>query len=121
MKRKIKQNKKVKKFNPIWIPRILIILYTIFISLFALDTDFGIGLLVHLLPTIILLTILILTWKMPKLAGILFILSGIGTVIVWNTYRDLVLFFIFSVSLVLFGILFCILARKEKLFSKKKK
>ena len=121
MKKKIKQNKKVKKFNPIWVPRILIILYTIFISLFALDTPFGIGLLVHLLPAMILLSILIFTWKFHKIAGILFILAGIGTIIVFNTYRELITFLIISLIPIVIGVLFCFLARKEKIFHKGKK
>jgi hypothetical protein len=65
----------------IWIPRIIIIIYILFISLFALDAQIGIGLLIHLLPSIILIIILISTLKQPLLAGILFILAGIGTII----------------------------------------
>ena len=79
---------KIKK-QIIWIPRILIITYILFLSLFALDTEFGLGLLMHLIPSFVLLAILIFTWKKQKLAGILFIVAGIGTIIFYNTYQDL--------------------------------
>ena len=113
MKNKMKKTKKKNKFDLIWVPRILIIAYILFISLFALDTPLGIGFLIHLIPTLILIAILIFTWKNSKLAGILFIIAGIGTIIFWNTYRDLLVFGIISLIPVIIGILFLTFKRKK--------
>lgn len=72
-----------------WIPRILGILFAILISFFAFDV-FGQGagflktllaLLMHLVPTFLLVIILILSWKKPWIGGILFILLGIAYLI----------------------------------------
>ncbi len=98
--------KKLKKIKWIWIPRILTILYIIFISLFAFDTPFGIGFLIHLLPTIIFSGCLIVAWFKPKIGGILLGVAGIGTIILWNTYRELLVFFVFSTIPIIIGILF---------------
>jgi hypothetical protein len=98
-----KRNKQNKFFN---LARGLIIAYSIFIGIFALDTKFYLGFFIHLIPTFIFLGTLILTWKKPKLAGILFILEGLGTVIVFNTYRDLFVLLIISLIPILIGTLF---------------
>jgi hypothetical protein len=99
------KNKKIK-VKLINVARILIIGYIIFLSLFALDTTFGIGLFIHLLPSLIFLITLIIFWKKPKIAGILFVLEGLGTIIVFNTYRDLFVLFVISIIPVLIGLLF---------------
>ena len=98
--------KAIKKVKAINIARGIIIAYIIFISLFAFDTTFGIGFFIHLLPTLIFLTTLIVTWRKPKIAGILFILEGLGTIIVFNTYRDLFVLFVVSLLPVLTGLVF---------------
>ena len=96
----------MKKNNFIWIPRILGIAYILFISLFALDTEFGVGFLIHLIPTAIFLAILIATWKFPKIAGVLFGIAGIVTIIAFNTYRELITFLLISIIPIAIGILF---------------
>jgi hypothetical protein len=96
----------IKKIKLLNIARGLIIAYAFFIGIFALDTEFGIGFFIHLLPTFIFLGTLIFAWKKPRLAGILFILEGIGTIIVFNTYRDLFVLFMISFIPILIGLLF---------------
>jgi len=86
--------------------KIIMIIYILFISLFALDTELGIGFFIHLLPTFIFLATLILFWKKPRTAGIFFTLEGIGTIIVFNTYRDLFVLSVISLIPILIGILF---------------
>ena len=63
-----------------WTPRVLCLLFAAFISMFALDV-FGEGhgfwhtllaLLIHLIPTGILLLILALTWRWEWIGGLLF-------------------------------------------------
>ena len=67
-----------------WAPRALCILFAVFVSLFALDVfseHYSVGetvqaLLIHLIPTFIILAILALSWRWEAVAGIL--LVGIG-------------------------------------------
>lgn len=96
---------KIKK-QIIWIPRTLIILYILFVSMFAFDTEFGLGFLMHLVPSFILLTILIFTWKKQKLAGIFLVLFGIATIFYYGTYSDWRIFFMTSFPPILAGTLF---------------
>jgi hypothetical protein len=103
----------MKKINLPYIARSLIIIYILFITLFSLDTEFAIGFFIHLLPSAIFLLTLILTWKKPKLAGVFFVLEGIGTIFVFNTYRDLFVLFAVSLTPIFVGILFWILGRKK--------
>jgi hypothetical protein len=76
-----------KPVHPVlyWIPRGLVILEAIFISLFAFDV-FGEGydfltllqaLAIHLLPTAIILIILAIAWQWEMAGGILFIALGV--------------------------------------------
>ncbi len=78
-----------------WLPRILGILFVLFISIFALDA-FGegipfmeavVGFLIHLVPTYIMIAILIIAWKRVLVGGILFILSGLFYIIFVNGMR----------------------------------
>jgi hypothetical protein len=64
-----------------WTPRILCILFAIFLSLFALDV-FGegygfweaiLGLLIHLVPVYIVIIALLVAWKREWVGGVLFI------------------------------------------------
>lgn len=68
-----------------WLPRLLSILYIVFISLFALDVigqpSWFFGLLVHLIPSYFLIAITIIAWKNETLGGILFLLAGLGLLI----------------------------------------
>jgi sorbitol-specific phosphotransferase system component IIC len=95
--------KKIKSLN---IARILIIAYALFIGIFALDAESLVGFLIHILPSLIFITTLVITWKNPRIAGILFVLEGIGTIIVFNTYRDLFVLLVVSLLPILTGLLF---------------
>jgi hypothetical protein len=84
-----------------WAPRALCIVFALFISLFALDVfDEGKGfwgtflaLLMHLIPTFLLLFVLAISWRREWIAGILFPLLGVLYVVwawskpfgVWST------------------------------------
>lgn len=95
-----------------WAPRILTILFAIFISFFAFDVfGQGIGfwrtllaLLMHLIPTFLIIIILILSWKGPWVGGISFILLGIAYII-WSSQSGRGASFIYIVLFVV-GILF---------------
>ena len=68
-----------------WTPRLLCILFAIFISLFALDVlgeGYGfwgtiLKLLMHLIPTGIFLIVLAITWRWEWVGGILFPALGV--------------------------------------------
>ena len=69
-----------------WFPRILSILFTVFISIFAFDV-FGnpqwfIALLIHLIPTSILIIITVVAWKKEIIGGFLFLLAGFLALII---------------------------------------
>jgi len=68
-----------------WTPRILCLLFAAFISLFALDV-FGehhgfwktlLALLMHLVPTAVLLAVLALTWRWEWVGGLVFPALGV--------------------------------------------
>ena len=76
--------KKIGKFG-YWTPRILSILFLIFLALMSLDVfdmKLGfwgtiIGLFMHNIPVFILTILLIISWKHEIVGGIAFILAGI--------------------------------------------
>jgi len=80
--------KKTNKFV-YWAPRILSIIFILFLAVFSLDVfDMGlgfwgtmIGLLMHNIPSFILLAVLIISWRYEIVGGIAFILAGIAYII----------------------------------------
>ena len=64
-----------------WLPRVLCILFAIFLSMFALDVfseGYGFGetilaLLIHLIPTILIVIALVIAWRWEGVGAILFI------------------------------------------------
>ncbi|MBU0470099.1 MAG: hypothetical protein KKA62_02425 [Nanoarchaeota archaeon] len=76
----------VKKVNRFiyWIPRILSIILILFLALMSLDIfeeNYGfwgtiLGLFMHNIPAMILLIVLIISWKREIVGGIGFILAG---------------------------------------------
>ena len=68
-----------------WAPRILGILIAVFVSLFALDVfgeDYNfwetiVALMMHLIPTAIILIFLAIAWRWERAGGFLFIALGV--------------------------------------------
>jgi hypothetical protein len=97
-----------------WIPRILSIIFAVFISLFALDV-FGEGypfwktvlaLAIHLIPTYLVIIAAVIAWKWELLGGSIFI--GLGLVYIlmaWNRVAQFALILI-SAPLMLVGGMF---------------
>lgn len=80
-----------------WTPRIVGILFFLFLMLFSLDV-FGNGygfwetigaLLMHNIPAFVLLVLLIVSWKREIVGAIAFTLAGFVYIgfMVWNTFR----------------------------------
>lgn len=67
-----------------WTPRILSIIFICFLALFSLDVispglslwQTILGLFMHNIPALVLLVILIISWKREIVGGIVFILAG---------------------------------------------
>jgi hypothetical protein len=106
----------MKPGNLFLIPRILTILFVLFMTLFALDSFSGniavtekvSGFVIHIIPEFILIIILILSWRFPLIGGLLFILNGLIWTIFFKTYTKELNFFILSFPLILIGTLFII-------------
>ncbi|MBS3121930.1 hypothetical protein J4434_03550 [Candidatus Woesearchaeota archaeon] len=77
-------NKKISK-SVYWTPRILSILFILFLALMSLDIFEGnygfwgtiIGLFMHNIPVFILSIFLLISWKYEWVGGVVFILAGI--------------------------------------------
>jgi hypothetical protein len=86
-----------------WVPRVLAILFTAFISIFALDVFedplWPIALLIHLIPSFILAFITFVAWKHEKLGGILFLFAGLATFLFFHSI-------VLSLPVLVIGILF---------------
>lgn len=98
-----------------WTPRVLAILFAIFISLFALDVfaeGFGLralmGFLIHLIPTYLIIIALLIAWRWEKIGGVLFIALGLFYIImVWPRF-EFAVYMIIVGPLILIGLLFFI-------------
>jgi hypothetical protein len=68
-----------------WLPRILVVLFLIFLAIFSLDvfnsglnfSQIVVGLFMHNIPALLLLGALLLAWKKEWLGGVLFIIFGV--------------------------------------------
>ena len=120
--------KKINKFI-YWLPRILSIIFVLFLGLMSLDVfspelsfwqTLG-ALFIHNIPTLILLIILLISWKYEIVGGISFILAGIAYIILLarNPFEWYMLAWAAQISGVAFiiGILFLIGWSKKKKIS----
>ena len=100
-----------------WAPKVLSILFAMFLSVFALDVfSEGYGfwetigaLLLHLIPVYIIVILLVIAWRWERIGAILFIVLGLfylvtisGRLPHWSTY------FVIPGPLILIGVLFLI-------------
>lgn len=96
------------------VPKVLAIVYIIFIALLSLDVfnaDASLlekmgGLIIHNITTIILLAALFLAYKKPRVGGSMFILMSIIFTFFFKTYERWDTFVLISFPLLLIGILF---------------
>jgi len=91
-----------------WTPRVLAILFALFLSVFALDA-FGEGivaLLMHLVPSLFVVAALAIAWKHERLGAALFLALGAAYVaLAWGRFAPITLVAIAG-PLALAGILF---------------
>lgn len=80
--------KKISRFL-YWVPRILSILFILFLALFSLDVFDGnygfwgtmLALFMHNIPSLILLVVLLIAWRHEWVGGVVYILAGIAFII----------------------------------------
>lgn len=76
--------KKLNRFV-LWAPRILAILFILFLAMFSLDVFDGqygfwgtaLALFMHNIPSLVLLIVLLISWKREVVGGVGFILAGL--------------------------------------------
>lgn len=96
-----------------WLPRVLAIVFITFISMFALDV-FGepqwfLALLIHLIPSYVLIFLTFVAWKNELIGGGLFV--GIGVfMLVSSDFEPLII----SLPMIVIGLLFLIYHFTEK-------
>jgi len=103
---------KAKKY--LWLPAELGLLYILFLSMFALDAFSGdasltekiLGFLIHLIPSLVSLMVLVISWKKPAAGGALFIILCAVFTLFFRTYESLLNFLVISFPLAFIGILF---------------
>lgn len=110
-----------------WTPRVLVILYILFLSLFALDVFSGgygffemiVALFMHLFPSLVLVGILVYSWKKEKIGGYIFLIMGVVFTFFFDTYEDIISFLIISGPVFLVGGLFLLSYNKNRKEKKK--
>ncbi|MGV8168862.1 MAG: DUF7670 domain-containing protein [Candidatus Nanoarchaeia archaeon] len=117
-----------------WTPRVLSIIFILFLALFSLDIfemNLGfwgtlLGLFMHNIPSLILLIILIISWKHEIVGGIAFILAGLLYIVLSlgrNKFEWYLLAWALQISGIAFlvGILFLVGWYKKKKIEKTKR
>ena len=96
------------------VPRIIMILFGLFLMLFALDVfeidaPLGqqiIGFLISLIPGILALAVVAVGWRHPQWSGWAALALAVVFTVWFGTWRDVVAFAIVSLPLLLMGVLF---------------
>ncbi|MFA4932211.1 MAG: hypothetical protein WC625_04865 [Caldisericia bacterium] len=97
----------------IWIARILMVAFILFLTMFSLDVfsmegtlfeQLG-GFVMHSIPSLILVAVLLVSWRNPLLTGILVLASAVAFALHWRL-RGIVEFATIILPLVVVGILF---------------
>lgn len=100
----------------VWIPRVLIIAFIAFFSLFSLDAFSGsasipeklASFLIHMLPSFVMVLFLVISWNRPVAAGALFIVLGVAFTFFFHTYEQASNFLTISLIPILTGFLYFI-------------
>lgn len=111
-----------------WAPRVLCITFAGFICIFALDVfsesknvwQLLLGLLMHLIPTFLLIIILLLSWHREWIGGILFTGLGLLYLAAFRGRMDLLASVVFALPLMITGILFLFNWRYREELGRKK-
>ncbi len=96
----------------VWTPRVLSILFICFISLFALDvfeegrswTEILVALLMHLIPSYVLILILVFAWRRPWVGTIAYTALAIAYGVIARRHLSWIL--VIAVPLLVMAVLF---------------
>ncbi len=97
-----------------WFPRIFLIIFILFISVFALDVfserytflEMVVALFMHLIPSFVLALILYISWRNERVGGIIFILIGVFFGFFFDAFEEWISFLLLCVPLFLIGGIF---------------
>lgn len=97
-----------------WLPRIISIIFIIFLLLFSFDVfgmsgsgvDKARGFLISNIPVIALAAILLVAWIKEYIGGILFLLAAVFFTFFFRTYENIGNFILISLPLFLVALLF---------------
>lgn len=111
----------MKKNIWFWLPRILGILFSVFLGLFSLDVfqiqapplQLLVGFLMHNIPALIVLLATLVAWKWERLGGLLFLVIAIAAYFFFF-HGDWPYGAIFSAILALIGLLFLWSSRRAR-------
>jgi len=126
-KKAINKEKAIKKDWIYWTPRILSIVFLLFLAMFSLDVFDGhygfwgtiLGLFMHNIPVFFLLIVLLMSWRKEWIGGVMFILAGllyIYSALIRTQFQWYALLWILQISGPAFfiGILFLVGWRRKK-------
>jgi hypothetical protein len=85
-------------------PRILAIIYVVFIGVFSFTSGTGIT-IAKIIPALLIAILLIFTWKKPVTGGIIFLVLGVLFVLFIEKARTILTFFLVSFPPILIGVL----------------
>ncbi|MCK5283207.1 MAG: hypothetical protein KAK00_07395 [Nanoarchaeota archaeon] len=97
-----------------WAPRILAISFAVFTTLFAVDVfwkGYGfwgtvLALLIHLIPTYLIIIATLVAWKWETIGGIIFIVLGISYIIMIMDKASMIAYLVIAGPVILAGSLF---------------
>ncbi len=97
-----------------WFPRVLAMVFAVFISIFALDVleahdpffSKTAHFFIHLIPSFAVLAVLWLAWYQRIFGGLMFMILGMVFTIHFGTWREMTLFLMFSLPLFVAGVAF---------------
>ncbi|MHB8070459.1 MAG: DUF7670 domain-containing protein [Candidatus Cryosericum sp.] len=101
------------RFRFVWIPRTLMILFIVFLTMFSLDVfemegtllaKLG-GFVMHSIPSIVLVLVLLVSWRRPVVGGILTLASAAALMLRWHL-RIGVTFVTLILPVIIIGVLF---------------
>ena len=109
------------------IPRVLGVIITLFMAMMSLDAigefygwKLVLALLIHNIPTLILLAVLVIAWKREDVGGWIYLILGIATMIFFQTYKEIYSFLIITAPIAITGTLFLIGHRMDRMKEKTK-
>jgi hypothetical protein len=91
-----------------FIPRVAAILLAVFYALFAFDTPLGVGFLVHLIPSLIIIACVAAFWKYDLAACAAFLVLCLAVTLYYQTWTALSHFLLITVAYALVSLFYLI-------------